>query len=1223
MSRVLLLALAFLCAGSVWGQESRGSIAGIVRDQQGASVAGSTVVVTNTETNAANRTSTNSNGYFEVSFLNPGAYTLSVEATGFRKILRSGLVLNVGSRLDLEFQLEIGQVAEAVEVTAEAPILDTASVGGGRVLDQRQILQLPIADMNPFTLAAIAPGMQWTGNPGFRRPSDVGGTSSFNTMGGVGQNEYTMDGSPVTGTRRRVGFVPPSDSVAEFKLETTNFDAAYGHSTGAAINVATRAGTNVYHGTLYDQHWQQRWNATPHFTRLQFEDAVRRGQRSPDDQKQNSGRSNFLGGNLGGPVRIPKLFNGKDKLFFFLSYNGHFERTWDADSPNRTVPNPAWRNGDFSDLLAVDPVRYTIYDPRSAQMVNGRVVRTPFPGNRGVPVLNPLYDYYASIYPQPNNVPGLVSPEGFNNFFADRTVNTLKYNAIVNRFDYNLSDRHRFNGRWQYSRRTPNTRDWAYDTKPGLLNDGSHRVNKGGAGNYVWVLTNNTLLDFNASWARFADGGRADLRNAIKPSDVGLPAYMDAKAGDYFTLPTIQFSELETLSTTYQKLTAAGTIGEFRFGVTSLKGSHSLKFGFTERRYWYASSDPGYSSGVFTFNNAYTRQADDTNTAGQHGHEWAAFRMGLPSAVSIDTVDSAYWSTRVRSLYAQDDWRLSRRVRLNFGLRYERESGITERFNRGLSGEFLADAKLPFSDIAQSVYARNPIPELPASQFRVLGGTSYLGQLNDTFTNGTHRFLPRAGIVAELNDRTVLRAGYGWYFDTLNANNTQPNQHGYSLPTTTVISTDNGLSFTGVGPAANLSPSSNLMLDPFPVRADGTRFNTPYGNQLGVAARAGSSHTFYARDYAPAFQQRWKLGIQRQLMKDLVVEASYNGAFSRIPVNQPINVLPAQYWATGNVRNSARDTDLNTNLPNPFRVTNMPSLATSDPVLYQYMSSVSFFTSANIRKNQLLRPYPHMTTLTGVRPGESFDDTRGRLWYNDLQLMLERRFNRGFQSSVMYTYTTSAVQDTYLNEFDAAPTWQPNANTRPHRFVWTAIWELPFGKGRTWLQNNPIQHVIGGWQLSWVYQYQSGPPTNWGNRFFYGDMANLEQLFNSSEVHERDIHLWFDPSIAYRGTGAIPAGFQGFEGRSANQPGQFHVRTFPARLDVLRADGIRNWDVKILRKFQVTEGLSTSLSLDMLNATNHTNFSPPNTDPSNTNFGRVTSQNGLSRRLQLNLRIDF
>lgn len=1222
MSRAIFLLLT-LAISITSGQDSRGSIAGLVTDQQAAVLAGASVAITNVETGRIHRTSTNEAGIFEASFLDPGVYSISVEAPGFRRMVRGNLTVSVGSRLDLALSMEIGLVSESIEVNEKPPLLDTASVGGGRVIDQRQMLQLPIADMNPFTLAALAPGMQWTGNPGFRRPSDVGGTSAFNTAGGVGQNEYTIDGTPVTGTGRRVGFVPPSDAVSEFKLETTNFDASYGHSTGAAVNVATKSGTNSYHGTLYDQHWQQRWNATPHFTRLAFEDQVRSGRRSAGDQKQNSGRSNFLGGNFGGPVLVPKLYNGKDKLFFFLSYNGHFENTWDADTPNRTVPKTAWRDGDFSDLLAIDATRFTVYDPRSARLVNGRVVRTPFPGNRGVPVLNPIYNYYASLYPKPNDVPGLVSPEGFNNYFADKTVNTLRYNALVNRFDYNINDLHHVSARWQYSRRTPNTRDWAYETKPGLLAVGTHRVNKGAAGNYVWTVSSRTVLDAHVSWARFAEGSRNDIRNAVKPSDVGLPEYLDRQAGAYSTLPTVQFSNLETISTTYPTLSASGTIGEARLGLTTLKGSHSFKYGFTERRYWYASADPGYSAGQFIFNNTYTRQADDTNTASQHGLEWAAFRMGLPSAMNLDIADTAYWSTRIRSLYLQDDWRLSNRFRLNFGLRYEREGGITERFNRGMSGEFLPDAKLPFSDIAQSVYARNPIAELPASQFRVAGGVGYLGQPNRTYTDGTHRFLPRIGAVMELNSATVLRVGYGWYFDTLNANNTQPSQFGYSLPTGAVITTDNGLSFTGVGPAGDLSSNRNPVADPFPAGPGGTRFNQPYGNRLGVAARAGNSQTFFARDYRPASQQRWKLGVQRQLQTDIVLEVSYNGSFSRIPVNQPINFLAQQYWATGNVRNNARDTDLNQNLPNPFRVSNLSSLASSDPQLYQHLNSLSFFTSANIRKNQLLRPYPHMTTLNGLRPGSDFGDTMGGNWYHDAQILLEKRFSRGLQSSVMYTYAASAVQDVYFNEFDVAPSWQVNNNIRPHRFVWSGIYEMPFGKGRTWFQKGLAKHLAGGWQLSWVYQYQSGAATQWANRFFYGDLSAIDSLLRSSEVHSKDIHVWFDPSIAYRGTGAIPSGFQGFEGRAAQQPGQFHVRAFPTRLDSLRTDGIRNWDVKILRKFEVTERVAANLSLDLLNATNHTNFTAPNLDPTNNNFGRVTAQNGLSRRLQLNLRIDF
>ena len=396
----------FLLATPTRAQESRGSITGKVADAQGAMIPGAAVRVTNTETNFSAGATTNSTGYFEVSLLNPGIYSVAVEAPGFKRSVRTMLQLNVAGRLDLDFQLELGQVAESVEVTAAAPLLDTTSASGGRVIDNRQLMQLPFGDLNPFGLSAMTPGMQPTGATDERRVFDKGGTSAFNTMGGVGQNEYTLDGAPVTGTNRRVGFAPSADAVAEFKIETATFDASYGHSSSATINVMTKAGTNAYHGSLFDQHRQQRWNATRHFERLAFEDSVRQGRRKADDQRQPAGRTNNFGGSLGGPVRLPKLYNGADRLFFFIHYNGIYQRRVEtSNSINRTVPKPGWRQGDFSDLLAIDATKYQVYDPRSAQRVDTRVVRSPFPGNKGVPVLNPLYKFYERLYPLPNNVP--------------------------------------------------------------------------------------------------------------------------------------------------------------------------------------------------------------------------------------------------------------------------------------------------------------------------------------------------------------------------------------------------------------------------------------------------------------------------------------------------------------------------------------------------------------------------------------------------------------------------------------------------------------------------------------------------------------------------------------------------------------------------------------------------------------------------------------------------
>ncbi len=1217
------LALLLTLAGLVWPQEWRGSITGRVVDPLGALIPGATVVVTNVETNVTNRTVTNQTGYFEVSLLNPGRYSITVEAPGFRTTVRSGIELNVGARLDIELQMQVGEVTETVEVSAEAPLLETTSASAGRILDNRQIMELPFNDLNPFALATLAPGMHWTGQPAYRRPFDNAGTSSFNTAGGVGQNEYTIDNAPVTGTNRRVGFVPPADSVEEFKLETASFDASYGHTSGAIINVMTKAGTNSFHGTLYDQHWQQRWNATRHFTRLAWEDQVRQGKIGKDTPKQASGRSNNFGGTLGGPI-------ARDKIFFFVSYNGIYQKkAEDTDAINRDVPKMAWRQGDFSDLLAIDPVKYTVYDPRSARLEGGRVVRTPFPGNRGVPILNPLYKFYEPLYPKPNDVPGLVSPEGFRNWYAAAMPKDERFNSIVNRFDYNISERHRLFGRWYWNHRLADEYDWTYPTARGLHTNGLVRINKGGGGNYIWTLSSTSVLDIGLSLTRFNEGSERPVQLQYKPSDVGLPSYLDDKAGDLHVLPRLEFVELEDFGAGYPVIGTRGTTGIARVQMTTVKGSHSLKYGWDERRYWTTTGGPGYTSGRFYFDNRYVKQRDDTTTAAHQGLEWAAFMMGLPYNMTIDTNDSAFWSTRFRALYIHDDWRLTNKLHLNVGLRYEREAGITERFNRGIAGGFLYDYRPVFADLAEAAYAKNPLPMLPPSEFKVRGGTEYLGTTHKTFTDGTHHFLPRVGLAYQLNSKTVLRGGYGWYYDTFNSNNNnRPSQDGFSKSTSTILTTDNGLTFCcGVGPVANLSASLNPLVDPFPVRADGTRFDAPYGNTLGPLIRQGRNWDFFPRDFEPDWQQRWRVGVQREITAHMVIEVAYSGALSKIGWNniQRVNYLPAQYWATGNVRNQAVDDAMNKSVPNPFHISNLAPLKDTHPQVYNYLSTVGFFTSKTLRVHNLLRAFPNMGTgnLRGLRPGLDYKDSRGENRYHDLQVVFNRRFTRGFQTTAMYTYASGEESDYYHNEFDDEPSFRPQNALRPHRFVWSAVWELPFGKDRRWVTSGPLQHIVGGWQLSWVYQFQNGPPTEWGNRFFYGDINKLADLFNHSDVHSKDIHAWFEPKIAYTGSGDIPAGFQGFEGRSKLQPGNFHVRVFPTRLAELRADGIRNWDVKVKRAIRLTEQWRVTFDVDLLNATNHTNFGAPVTDPTNRDFGRVTSQNGLSRIIQFNLRIEF
>ena len=1249
---LLVFCLTVMAALPVAGQEARGTILGRVTDPQGAVVPGASVAITNIETNSVSRTASNATGYYEVPLLPGGKYTISVELSGFKKTVRGPVELSVGSGLEINVELTVGNIAETVSVTGEAPLLETVSASGGRVIDTRQIMELPFSDMNPFVLTGLAAGMQWTGQPEYRRPFDNGGTSAYNTAGGMGQNEYSIDGAPVTGSERRVGFTPPSDAVMEFKMETSNFDAAFGHTSGATVNVMTKSGTNDYHGSLYDQHWQQRWNATPHFTRLAWESQVASGKISKDTPKQAPGRSNQFGGTGGGPVRIPKLYNGKDKFFVFFSYNGIYQKKAETTSSiNRSVPKMAWRTGDFSDQLALDARQYQIYDPRTARLSGTTVIRDPFPGNKGIPILNPMYKYYVDLYPKPNDVPGLVSPEGTNNYYAANMPKNERFNSILQRSDYNFNERHKLSAKWYWNHRLADEYDWTYETKRGLHRNGLTRINKGGSGDYVWTISGNTILNLSVAYQRFNEGAVSPTRTEFKPSDVGLPAYMDQRAGDLHELPRINFNNLESISDTYPVIYTRAGVGEAKALFTKVSGKHTWKLGWDERRYTRVVAGPNNTSGYFEFRRTYMRPSSTDTIAVDRGLEWAAFMMGVPSTISLDTNDNGYFTNQWRSFFAQDEWRLTNRLRVTLGIRWEWEQGIRERYNRAFAGGFDFNYRYPFSDAVEAAYAKNPLAELPASQFKVQGTGFYMGQnAPASFTDDVHNILPRVGLVYQVSQRTVLRGGYGGYADIFSVHNFSTGNfnsymYGYTQPTSTTITNDNGLTFNcGAGctlPASSLSASRTMLADPFPVRADGTRFNAPYKNTLGAVAFAGRDYNPYMpRDFTPARQQRWRVGLQRQISNSMVVEVSYNGAHSTVPVgsirdvraNQRINYLPAQYWNTANTRNQTLVDDLNRNVPNsPFNISNFASLAATSPLIYNYLTTVGRFTGTTISKNTLLRLYPVMGgSFYGLRPGVSMEDAQGSVWYRDLQIQFEKRFSRGFTSSVLYTYAGSEVQDWYKNEFDAAPSWEINNLTRPHRFAWSGIYQLPFGRGRSFVTKGPAQHILGGWQIGWIYQRNSGSPPTWGDRFYYGDISKIGDLLKHDEVNSKNIHVWFDPSIAYGRPGTpqnsdrnpIPSSFVGFEGRSAFQP-SYNVRTFPYRLSAMRGDGIRNWDTNVVRDFRVREGFKVRFQVDLLNMTNHTNFSDPSTDPTSGNFGLVTSQRGLSRVIQFNLRLQF
>ena len=390
---VSIIALVMLASVAAFAQETRSTILGTVKDQSGAVVAGATIDVTNTDTNTTTKLSTNSSGYFEAPYLLPGVYSITVTAQGFKRHVQQGYTLTVNSRQNIDITLEIGAANESVTITASVPLLETTSGSGTASLEGRQVSDLPVMSNSAILLARGAPGMQWTAQPNYLgMHSNVGG-SAVSAAGGVGGNEFSLDGVPNMAQGRRAGYLPYTDTIAEFKVETAPFDASKGHTTSATISLSTKSGGNDYHGQLTWQHWQQRLNATQsttnagHWGRIRQAEAAGNtalAEQLKSQSPQPPGRSNNWAGSAGGPVRVPWLFNGRDKLFFFFGYNAAKDvKTEEANAVNRTVPTDAHRRGDFSDLLRLDPVRFQIYDPRTARLVQWRGHARPVPEQPG------------------------------------------------------------------------------------------------------------------------------------------------------------------------------------------------------------------------------------------------------------------------------------------------------------------------------------------------------------------------------------------------------------------------------------------------------------------------------------------------------------------------------------------------------------------------------------------------------------------------------------------------------------------------------------------------------------------------------------------------------------------------------------------------------------------------------------------------------------------------
>ncbi|MFB3827965.1 MAG: carboxypeptidase regulatory-like domain-containing protein [Bryobacteraceae bacterium] len=1209
MRRCLIAAsVALLLGSAARAQETRSMILGRVLDPSSAPVPGARVTLVNTATNAATRLVTNATGYYQAGLLLAGSYSVTAEADGFKKSIRENIELPVSTQLQVDLQLELGAVSESVSVTAEAPLLDVSSMSSGRVIDTRNMMDTPMPGGNVVLLTKLAPGVQSSDSfsDKTQRLHSNGGGSTYNTAGGVGGNEWSIDGTPDNGNGRNIAYMPVPEVIQEFKVETGGFDASLGHSTGINVAMMTRTGANAFHGTLRETHHQFSWDALSFFTKQSYYRSIAQAKAAGDEARaasirktspQAPGRENNYVATLGGPVILPKIYSGKDKLFFFFGYAGF--RVGSPRSETVTIPTMAAREGDFSSLLRVDATRYQVYDPLSVRPDPARpshYVRDPFAGNI-VPqsrISNPMYKFFKDVLPVPNDDPLDPKAEPLRNFIGFANPYEEKYYAMNNRVDYRVSDAHRVFVRWSANEWRNVNKTYMYASSiPDLASNSQIRNNVGAAADWVYVVNSSTMLNAAASFNTYRVENYALGALRYKPSDLGLPKYLDAKAGNNPILPNITWSG-------YDQVRPGGrNVTRYRFvagkaEISHVRGTHSARAGLDFRAQVYTASDPGNNSGAFGFSNTYTRRDDDGSApAGSLGLSWAAFMLGMPNSLSVDTNDSAAFLNPYYAWFVQDQWRVTPRLSLNLGLRAELEMGPTERYNRAL-GYFDPQAALPIAAAAQAAYAARPLAQLPASQFLVQGGSIYpgVGGAGRKLWNNALMWQPRVAAAYQLNSKTVLRGGYGVFYDTLNALNQSFDQTGFSRSTSSIMTTDYGVNWLLGNPKAGISP----LTDPFPVRSDGARFDEPLRSALGVMAKAGRGWTFSPYDRPHARQQRWRAGVQRQIGGTLVIDASYSGSYSNhTEITRTLQPLAAQYWATGMVRNNAVASDLNSNVPNPFNIANFAALKNTQPQVYADMQTNSFFTSSTIRKNRLLRAYPAMNGL-------SARDAAGEVKTHEFDLRVERRFSKGFNLNLAYTRLYNVNADYYANEFDANPSWRPSDSGRPHRLTASGIYEFPFGRGRAFLKKGPGAWVLGGFQLSATYIYQPGELIDFGNLFFYGNLADINK-------GPRTLDRWFNTD--------------GFERTSSKTPAEYHVRVFPTRINGLRSDMMNEWNSAVQRDFRIRESVSLRVRFDVMNTFNRSWFNGPGASPVSSDFGKVTSTSGSNRWVQIMARLEF
>lgn len=1149
-TRVLLLLLAL--GSLLWSQSSyTASVRGVVTDATSGAVPGAKVSIVEADRNVAHTTTADEAGRYFVTALPPGNYILTVEAAGFRKFSKPTFVLAVQQQATVDVTLSVGDVSTTVEVQGQSALLNTTIATLGQVIDNRYMTSLPNIGRNPLAFINLTPGV--VGAAGNISPSNTNFVANGTRNS---TSDVLVDGAIVNTTEQNTGatdlkWSPSVDAVQEFKMQTNFFAAEYAQSGGGIINMVTKSGTNQFHGTGYYFLRDSTMNANSW-------SANRAGAALPYFHRDQ------IGGVIGGPVR-------KNRTFFFATTD--YARSKSPSSQTATFPTLDQRNGDFSKTLFSDGRLITIFNPFDYQRdASGAVKRNPFPGNI-IPrsMMDPVAVKAMAYYPKPNQTTNAVT--NINNWFMQDLGESKNRPVFDLKGDHHFTERLRFTGRYSvaWGRSAPANLFGAASKDLGMAdpyNGPSFTHTQSATGLVTFVQNATTVFTFNYGFI-YSNYGRDPFVSDYDLTQLGLPKYMQDQS-TLHVFPMFSSGGYTDIGTQgYWKMDRQEGVHQFAGSMTKSKGGHTIKTGAEFRHNWLDYAQPGYPSGHFTFAAGTTSQDPNIGSSVQ-GNGFASMLLGWGSGSDFHIDPKAFSRAGYWGFFFQDDWKVTRKLTVNLGLRYEFENPRVEVFDR------------------YSYWDLNAASPIKVPGYDLKGVMKFVGNGNprSPFDRDMNNFAPRLGFAYALDNKTSIRAGAGLFYVLSRA----------------TVSGHTGAAFTtnaSVPWSLDSGATRNATLgNPYP-----QGILTPPGSAQGDSTFIGLGVGTITRVNRSPEMSSWNFSIQRDIGFNSILEVNYTGSKGThlySPYTSLSPLLP-QYWLGPNAMTR---TQLQAQVPNPFYGIITDSKATN-------------LNGRTIQQYRLFRNMPQYDGVSGSDPNAADSS------YNALQIKWEKRFHRGFTFLSHYTWSKmiddASITDgnlawlggttSFQNPLDYGMERSLSQHDVSHRFVASGDWQIPFGKGRRFGANSGrlMDYLIGGWEVSGFFVMQAGFPLQVSQSG--GTLWNGTQRPN----------LIGDPTTS----GSIYSRMNGYFNQNAFSRPNPDTFGSAARTLNMRGPRVNNLDAALLKSWRTKEGQRVEFRFEAQNVRNHPIFSDPPTSYGASNFGVISGTKVGARSVQLGFKYYF